>query len=77
MDHLIAAGLKRLPSSGPAAQQFIVEVNRILEEGTAQQMTYQEMTGKIARAASVTNLPSPGRDSQQGTSECSSLIFTQ
>lgn len=54
-----AAGqLKRLQSSGPAAQQFLAEVSRILEEGTARQETNQEMSGKIAHAASVTNLPS-------------------
>lgn len=45
---------------GPAAQQFLAEVSRILEEGTARQETSQEMTGKIAHAASVTNLPSLG-----------------
>ncbi|KAL3162493.1 hypothetical protein ABBQ32_010154 [Trebouxia sp. C0010 RCD-2024] len=50
--------LKRLQSSGPAAQQFLAEVSRILEEGNARQESSQEMTGKIARAASNSNLPS-------------------
>ncbi len=50
--------MKSLSSSGPAAQQFIAQVNRILVEGTARQESDQEMTGKIAHAASATNLPS-------------------
>lgn len=58
-DRLPAAeDIKRLQSSGPAAQQFLAEVSRILEEGNARQESSQEMTGKIARAASNNNLPS-------------------
>lgn len=53
-------------SVGPAAQQFLAEVSRILEEGTARQETSQEMTGKIAHAASVTNLASLGSHPTSG-----------
>jgi len=49
---------KTLSSSGPAAQHFIAQVNRILVEGIARQESDQEMTGKIAHAASASNLPS-------------------
>lgn len=63
--------MKTLSSSGPAAHQFIAQVNRILEEGTARQESDQEMTGKIAHAASASNLPS-----QAGTSKsCSRQVF--
>ena len=61
-----AKQLKRMQSSGPAAQQFLAEVSRILTEGTARQETSQEMTGKIAHAASVTNLPSLGSHPNSG-----------
>ncbi|DBB01174.1 hypothetical protein WJX77_003342 [Trebouxia sp. C0004] len=50
--------LKSLSSSVPSAQQFIAQVNRILVEGSARQESDQEMTGKIAHAASASNLPS-------------------
>ena len=62
--------MKSLSSSGPAAQQFIAQVNRILEEGSARQESDQEMTGKIAHAASATNLPS-----QAGTRKSCSRQF--
>ncbi len=62
--------MKSLSSSGPAAQQFIAQVNRILVEGTARQESDQEMTGKIAHAASASNLPS-----QAGTSKSCSRQF--
>ena len=74
-----AAGeLKRLQSSGPAAQQFLAEVSRILEEGNARQESSEEMTGKIAHAASVNNLPSlsshaPSRE--HCTLTCQNLFF--
>lgn len=61
-----ADGLKRLRSTGPAAQQFLAEVSRILEEGTARQETSQEMTGRIANAASVTHLSSLGSQGASG-----------
>ena len=61
-----ADGLKRLTPPGPAAQQFLAEVSRILEEGTARQETNQEMTGKIAHAASVTHLSSLGSQGASG-----------
>lgn len=63
--------MKSLSSSRPAAQQFIAQVNRILVEGSARQESDQEMTGKIAHAASASNLPS-----QAGTSKsCSRQFF--
>ncbi|KAL0047223.1 hypothetical protein WJX82_010034 [Trebouxia sp. C0006] len=61
--------MKSLSSSGPAAQQFIAQVNRILVEGIAGQESDQEMTGKIAHAASATNLPSQAGASSLRSSE--------
>lgn len=75
---MFAAGeLIRLRSTGPAAHQFLAEVNRILEEGSARQETSEEMTGKIARAASVTHLPSLGSHTGQlaGLLPLSSPVF--
>ena len=51
-----ANGMPSLPTSGPARQDFIAEVSRILDEGTARQETNEQMTGKIAHAASVSTL---------------------
>lgn len=50
--------MKTLSSSGPAAQQFISEVSRILEEGNALQESDQEMTDRIAHAVSMSNVAS-------------------
>ncbi len=72
--------MKSLSSSRPAAQQFIAQVNRILVEGSARQESDQEMTGKIAHAASASNLPSQAGTSkscsrQAGTSKSCSRPF--
>ena len=56
---------------GMVAKQFMAEVNRILEEGTARQESNQEMTGKIVHVASLSNLAS--LDSQEGTRKSSDL----
>lgn len=50
--------MKTLSSSGPAAQQFISEVSRILVEGNALQESDQEMTDRIAHAVSKSNVAS-------------------
>ena len=54
----------KLASAG-VASLFMAEVTRILEEGTASHESTQEMTGKIAHAASLTHLSSV--DSGEGT----------
>ena len=53
-----ANGLNRPSPADPAAQQFMAEVSRILDEGIARQESNKEMTGKIAHVASVATLPS-------------------